>query len=164
MKRRLSLVVLLVSLSAARLHAAGVMQQLTPVSLSSGQTVRLTVLDSAAATEVTKGKARKWTLAFDVYATDSRVVDGDGSVRTSSRVRFLRRESTSVMLSAGEGASFDFVTADGKMIVPCVMGPPDAKESSVSVGVEVREGGRTIIVLPAVQRGFNPQPDPPGEK
>lgn len=73
----------------------------------------------------------------------------------------------------GEAASLDFTaTADMKVAASIhSLGGPDTREGEAQMTpephltptLEVREGARTIFVVPALAKGFNPQPDPPGE-
>jgi hypothetical protein len=73
----------------------------------------------------------------------------------------------------GEAASFDFTAVEGTKVAASIqsLGGPDTREGDSQVTpephlapmLEVREGARTIFVVPAVVKAFNPQPDPPGE-
>lgn len=97
-------------------------------------------------------------VVFDVYEAA-----GDGSVR----LRFVRRVSRQILLEAGEAAAFDFAaTGRGEYVSAAVFASPgEENEGDGSVRVvstlDLREGGRTILTLPIVKRGFDPQPDPP---
>ena len=72
----------------------------------------------------------------------------------------------------GEAASFDFTATDNTKVAASIssLGGPDTREGSSQLTpephlapmLEVREGARTLFVVPGVVKGFNPQPDPPG--
>lgn len=116
--------------------------------------------------------ARRVRLAFDIYASQP-PPEPDASSCTT-RYRFVRREFCDVVLMPGEAASFDFTAAEDVKVAASIrsLGGPDTREGSVKLTPEphltptlqVREGTRTIFVLPAVAKGFNPQPDPPGQQ
>lgn len=165
MKARLSLAVLMCAMAMAA-EAGGTVHEYPPLSLTSAQTARLTLLDARVKSEdAARQKPSRWTLAFDVYAPA--VQTDDATDRDAFRLRFLRRESIEVSLDPGEGASFDLPGAEGTRIVPVVIGQDGTRalgDGSVRTGVEVREASRTIFLLPGTIRGFNPQPDPPRER
>lgn len=165
MKARLSLAVLMCAVAMA-VEAGGTVHEYPPLSLTSAQTARLTIVDarSIKSEDTSSLKPARWTLAFDVYAP---AVQTDDGKREASRLRFLRRESIDVTLGAGEGATFDLPGAEGTRIVPVVIGFDGTRalgDGSVRTGLEVREASRTIFLLPGTIRGFNPQPDPPRER
>ncbi len=93
-----------------------------------------------------------------------------------ARYHFLRRETREVELMPGQAASFDFLASAATKIDASVnfLGGPDTQpgenrrrrtpEPHLAATLEVRESARTIFVVPAVARGFNPQPDPPGHR
>ncbi|HTH38112.1 MAG TPA: hypothetical protein VL572_09100 [Pyrinomonadaceae bacterium] len=98
-------------------------------------------------------------IVFDVYEAA-----GDGSVR----LRFSRRVTRETELDGGEAASFDFVPSrSGDWIAPSVFAhceencPSDPSRISVLSTLSIRQGGNTVLLLPAVLKGFDPQPDPP---
>ena len=98
-------------------------------------------------------------VVFDVY---------EASASNPSRLRFVRRVSREVLLDGGEAASFDFTPSrDGDYVSPAVffrpeeIGPPDTMPARLLSTLAVRQGERTILNLPAVEKGFDPQPDPP---
>jgi hypothetical protein len=149
------------------------------VEFGAGQTARLNVVSPAPEPE-TRGPrdSRRVLLAFDVYIEDEENrANCGGTVPAPScliRYRFLRRESREVELLPGQAASFDFAASSPIKINASVhfLGGPDTlpgdnrftPEPHLSPTLEVREGTRTIFVVPAVARGFNPQPDPPGQQ
>lgn len=113
--------------------------------------------------------ARQVRLSFDIYFQPPPEPDAPACI---TRYRFLRRESCDVVLMPGEAASFDFNAAEDMKVAASIrsLGGPDTREGDEGLTpephlapmLEVREGGRTIFVVPAVVKGFNPQPDPPG--
>lgn len=84
---------------------------------------------------------------------------------TSPALRFARRVSREASLCAGEAATFDFpASRGGDWISPAViaqMDPTNARPARLLSTLVVREFGRTLLNLPAVLKGFDPQPDPP---
>ena len=93
---------------------------------------------------------------FDVY---------EQSPTLSPTLRFARRVSREASLCAGEAATFEFRAANnGDWVSPAVFGdvaPPDSRPERLVSTLAVQQGGRTILNLPAVLKGFDPQPDPP---
>ena len=112
--------------------------------------------------------ARRVRLAFDIYVQPPPEPDAPSCI---TRYRFLRRESCDVVLRPGEAASFDFTAAQDMKVAASIhsLGGPDTREGGsrvtpephLSPVLEVREGTRTLFVVPGVIKGFNPQPDPP---
>ena len=99
---------------------------------------------------------------------------GDGSVR----VRMLRRVTRELELDPGEAASWDIpasLACDGSVcpqirngvnvaisvFATPVEGEPVAPRLNFNTTLAMREFSRTVFTLPAVQKGFDPQPDPP---
>ena len=113
--------------------------------------------------------ARRVRLSFDIYVQPPPEPDAPACI---TRYRFLRRESCDVVLLPGEAASFDFTAAQDMKVAASIhsLGGPDTREGGSRVTpephlapmLEVREGARTLFVVPGVIKGFNPQPDPPG--
>jgi len=99
------------------------------------------------------------TIFFDVYEAA-----GDGSVR----LRFSRRVSREILLDGGEAATFDFPAGrSGDWISPIVfaeMDPTNARPLRLLSTLTVRQFGTTILNLPIVEKGFDPQPDPPSTR
>ena len=98
-------------------------------------------------------------VVFDVY---------EASASNPSRLRFARRVSREVLLEGGEAATFDYdARRTGEYVSPAVfynpvlIAPPDTLPAGLLSTLVVRQGGRTILNLPAVEKGFDPQPDPP---
>ena len=93
---------------------------------------------------------------FDIY---------EQSPTLSPTLRFARRVSREASLCAGEAATFEFRAANnGDWVSPAVFGdvaPPDTRPERLVSTLAVQQGGRTILNLPAVLKGFDPQPDPP---
>ena len=99
---------------------------------------------------------------------------GDGSVR----VRPMRRVTRQIELDPGDVASFDIPAAlacDGSVcpqlregvyagvsvFATPVEGEPVPARLKFNTTLSLREFGRTIFTLPATEKGFDPQPDPP---
>ena len=99
---------------------------------------------------------------------------GDGSVR----VRELRTVTREIELDPGEAASWDIpavLACDGSVcpqirngvnvavsvFATPVEGEPIPARLNFNTTLAMREFSRTIFTLPAVQKGFDPQPDPP---
>ena len=98
-------------------------------------------------------------IVFDIYATDPNI---------SNRLRFMRRVSREVDLEFGEAATFDYAAGrNGDYVSPAVFvrlaetDTPELVRVRLLSTLVVRQGERTILNLPAVIRGFDPQPDPP---
>ncbi len=147
------------------------------IDLGAGQTARLNVVIGNPAfignpdvREADPRLARRVRFAFDIYGIEDPENLPDPSCTT--RYHFLRRESCDVVLMPGEAASFDFTATEGTKVSPSIhsLGGPVTREGEpqltpephLAPTLELREGTRTIFVLPAVAKGFNPQPDPPG--
>jgi hypothetical protein len=146
------------------------------IDLGAGQTARLNVVNILRQSQNPPPEpedpthVRRVRLAFDIYSQPPPEPDAPSCV---ARYRFLRRESCDVVLMPGEAASFDFTAAEGMKVAASIrsLGGPDTREGDsrltpephLAPMLEVREGARTIFVVPAVVKGFNPQPDPPGE-
>jgi len=101
-------------------------------------------------------------------------VPGDGSVRLHP----MRRVTREIELEPGEAGYFDIPAAlacdgsvcpqlrNGVSIAVSVFvrpeeGDPTPPVLKFNTTLSMRELGRTVFTLPAVQRGFDPQPDPP---
>ena len=98
-------------------------------------------------------------IVFDIYES----APGD-----PSRLRFVRRVSREIELDGGEAATFDYAaTGRGQYVSPAVfysptlVNPPDTRPTRLLSTAAVQQGGRTLLNLPAVEKGFDPQPDPP---
>jgi hypothetical protein len=149
------------------------------IELGAGQTARLNVVIGNP--EVIPGdppRARRVRLAFDVYVQDEEDIPNCGGIVPVPpcliRYRFLRRESRDAELMPGQAASFNFQASAVTKINPSVhlLGGPDTSpgderrtpEPHLAPTLEVRESSRTIFVVPAIAKFFNPQPDPPGQQ
>ena len=117
-------------------------------------------------------------LAFDVYVPDERNAPACGGIvpvppTCLVRYRFLRRELREVRLMPGEAASLNFTATDGAKVQAFIQtignpndvgNPNETPEPHLIPSLEVREGTRTLFVVPALAKFFNPQPDPPGSQ
>lgn len=148
------------------------------IDLGAGQTARLNVVNLRRQpppepdSPPPDPESLRVRLAFDVYVSPPEP-DAPACI---TRYRFLRRESCDVVLRPGEAASYDFTAvADAKVAASIhSLGGPDTRagdpipterltpEPHLAQMLEVREGTRTLFVVPGVIKGFNPQPDPPG--
>ena len=101
----------------------------------------------------------KVRVVFEVYEAAA-----DGSVR----LRFSRRVSREILLDGGEAATFDFPAGrSGDWISPIVfaeMDPTNARPLRLLSTLVVRQFGITVLNLPIVEKGFDPQPDPPAAR
>lgn len=150
------------------------------IELSAGQTARLNVvIGNPNEIPGVPPLARRIRLAFDVYVEDEENSPNCGGIVPVPpcliRYRFLRRESAEVVLRPGQAASFDFLAPAATKINASVnfVDNPDTRdqeprrrtpEPHLTPTLEVRESARTIFVVPAVAKFFNPQPDPPGQQ
>src|SRR5215204_2251084 len=126
-------------------------------AVASGQSLHVTVVNP----RISDGEivpCIKVRVIFDVYAADG----------ATGKLRFMRRILREVELDGGEAATFDYAASrSGDYVSPMVFARPedeDLPEPAQAVilpALVLREGGRTILNLPAVLKGFDPQPDPP---
>ncbi|MEO7674618.1 MAG: hypothetical protein ABIU09_11145 [Pyrinomonadaceae bacterium] len=105
-------------------------------------------------------------MVFDIYEASPTLTPGN-----PSRLRFVRRVSREIELDGGEAATFDYEAGrTGDYVSPAVfynpvlVVPPDSMPARLLSTLVVRQGGRTILNLPAVEKGFDPQPDPPSSR
>ena len=153
------------------------------LELAAGQTARVNVVNIQPPPHPDSPRpdpdvpiARRVLLAFDVYVEDPDFTPNCGGIVPVSptclvRYRFLRRESSEVQLMPGQAASLNFTAVEGAKLQafiqalggPDTIGNPDeTPEPHLVPSLEVREGTRTLFVVPALVKLFNPQPDPPG--
>ncbi len=147
------------------------------LSLGVGQTARLTAANTQAVGDVEnrpgERRARRVTLAFDIYGVappegDSLAPAAPGDTAScTNNLRLIRRESCTVSLMPGEAASFDISgLPEGTQIHAILLGGPDTRvagpEPHIAPTLGILEGARTVFTHPALRKGFNPQPDPPG--
>jgi hypothetical protein len=154
------------------------------IELGAGQTARLNVVNiqppdgASRPPEPDTPIARRVLLAFDVYIEDPEYTPNCGGIvpvppTCLARYRFLRRVSSEVQLMPGQAASLNFTTVEGAKVQAFIqaLGGPDTKgdpdltpEPHLVPSLEVRESTRTVFVVPALAKLFNPQPDPPGQQ
>ena len=127
------------------------------ISLNPGETLRLNVVFRPGATgNSDSGRMRHALLGFDLFA------DGPGSAPSSIEApaapcitahRIADRQSCEVMLAPGEAASFDLAafTEVITRVLPSVQ-DDDRNNRDLIYTVEVRQSGRTLYLMPAVQR------------
>jgi len=122
------------------------------VSVNPGQTLRLNVVNRLTPPPEPDrmGRAtRHAMLAFDMYRADV----PPGSCPTAHR--FADRQSCEVTLAPGEAASFDLTSAAEiglTQVLPAVQDDDRNQSPALVYTLEVRENGKTILLLPAVQR------------
>ena len=152
--------------------------------LAAGQTARLSLVNSRVNSPPEPDQpppepdnpgdlrhARRVRFSFDIFVSPPPDPDANSC---ATRYRFARREFCDVVLRPGEAASFDFTATEDVKVAASVrsLGGPDTRERTAQLTPEphlaptlqVREGVRTLFVLPGVAKGFNPQPDPPGQQ
>ena len=131
-------------------------------SFAAGQTARLSVVNRQPVFNGEIIPCIRVRVVFDVY---------EASPTAPARLRFVRRVEREAELDGGEAASFEFnASRTGServsisvFIRPEADNPSDAARVDAVSTLEVREGGRTILALPGVRKGFDPQPDPPAQ-
>jgi len=153
------------------------------IELVAGQSARLTIVNRQPPPEPDSpppdpdSPAHRVLLAFDVYIQDEENTPACGGIvpvppTCLVRYRFLRRESREVRLMPGQAASLNFTAVEGAKLQAFIqtLGGPDTRgnpdvtpEPHLIPSLEVREGTRTLFVIPALVKFFNPQPDPPGQ-
>ena len=124
--------------------------------ISAGQTMRVSVGNPRFSDSVIVPCIRV-RIVFDIY---------EQSPAEPVRLRFARRVSREIELEAGEAATFDYASGRaGDWVSPAVFASPEETESPATLhftsALVIREFGRSILNLPAVEKGFDPQPDPP---
>jgi hypothetical protein len=162
------------------------------IELVAGQTARLNLVDVQPASLGTTRTPDSNSppepdhvrLGFDVYVQDLESTPACGGIVPVPpiclvRYRFLRREFREVDLMPGQAASINFTAAENTRVQafiqslggpdtlgnPDTLGGPDTTpEPHLIPSLEVREGARTLFVVPALAKFFNPQPDPPGQQ
>lgn len=124
-------------------------------SLASGQTLRLTVVNSLFDGAMSDPDTRV-RIIFNIYEANPTV---------SVRLRLVRRVSYEVLLDAGEAASFDFpATRTGESVSISTFASPEdttnrAEEAAIST-LEVMTGPRTVFTLPGIIKSLNLQSNP----
>ena len=122
------------------------------ISLNPGQSLRLNVVNTLQPpTDPDRiGSAtRHAMLGFDMYRADV----PPGPCATAHR--FADRQSCEVTLAPGEAASFDLTSAAEiglTQVLPAVQDDDRNQSPALVYTLEVRENGKTILLLPAVQR------------
>ena len=125
-------------------------------SVASGQSLQVAVVNPRVS-ESEIVPCIKVRIIFDVYSADL----------ATGKLRFVRRVSYEAELDGGEAAIFDYAPSrGGEYVSPSVFARPEEDSTEpVRDGILstllLREGVRTILNLPAVIKGFDPQPDPP---
>jgi len=122
------------------------------VSVNPGQTLRLNVVNrlSPPPEPDRLGRStRHAMLAFNMYRADV----PPGPCATAHL--FADRQSCEVTLAPGEAASFDLTSAAEigvTQVLPAVQDDDRNQSPALVYTLEVRENGKTILLLPAVQR------------
>lgn len=126
-------------------------------NLSAGQTARLSVVIRKPISDSEIIPCVRAKVVFDVYE-----IPPPDAVRP----RFVRRIEREELLETGEAAQFNFpAAASGNLINASVfVYRGDEKEpvrGAATSTLQIVESGRTILTLPGIIKGFDPQPDPP---
>jgi len=122
------------------------------VSVNPGQTLRLNVvnrLQPPPEPDRLGRSTRHAMLAFNMYRADV----PPGPCATAHL--FADRQSCEVTLAPGEAASFDLTSAAEiglTQVLPAVQDDDRNQNPALVYTLEVRENGKTILLLPAVQR------------
>lgn len=124
--------------------------------LNPGQTLRV-ALENPRLTEAEIIPCVRAAVVFDIYAASD-----------AMRLRLARRVTRETLLCAGEAAIVDFTASrTGEHVGAGVVFRCEDSVCDGSVRLALtaglRESGRTILSLPAVVKGFDPQPDPPNQ-
>ena len=129
------------------------------ISLNPGQSLRLNVVNRLAATTDSERLAhatRHAMLGFNLYRADGRLSPGEVPLNPCMTAhRIADRQSCEVTLVPGEAASFDVISATeigATQVLPEVQDDDSNKKPALVYTLEVRENGRTVHVLPVVQR------------
>ena len=99
-------------------------------------------------------------VVFDIF---------EAAATDANRLRLVQRVTREVELEAGEAAVFELPAGrTGNFVSASIFATPEGEvtgDGSVRIAstLSVREAGRTILNLPSVEKGFDPQPDPPNE-
>jgi hypothetical protein len=135
------------------------------ISLNPGQTQRLNVVNRLTPPPDPDrvGRAtRHAMLGFDLYRTDTGSSPSSGAeVPPGPCVtahHFATRQSCEVALAPGEAASFDLpLSTEGGTtnVLPAVQDDDHNQHPALIYTLEVRENGRTLYTLPAVQRSVS---------
>jgi hypothetical protein len=145
------------------------------LGLAAGQTARLTVVNPALqAPPDPDSRARTVRLTFDIYAVGDvehqpgPTTPGDSTARLTT-LRVIARHSRVVSLRPGQAASLAFTaTAADTYFSAVALGGPDTSPAignpDIAPTLEVMENNQTVYTHPALVKGFNPQPDPPGAR
>ena len=126
-------------------------------SLDSGQSLRV-ALQNPRFSDTEIIPCVRVRVVFEVYAPDT---------TETGRLRLVRSFAREVLLDGGEAAAIDFAAMrSDRFVSVSIFATPEGEvtgDGSVRIAstLSVRESGRTILNLPAVEKGFDPQPDPP---
>lgn len=132
-------------------------------SLAPGQTARLNAVFIG--NPDTSPPARRVRLTFNIYGLGGPdTCPGATAAACTNNLRFIRRETSVVRLKPGEGFSLNFTAGAEETFIEAAMVEVLVGEMQpcIAPSLEIREGRKTLFVHPAVKKGFNPQPDPPG--
>ena len=119
----------------------------SPIGIAFGQTLYLNVANTGA------------TEAIPVVM---RILDDDGNPLKVERQLVLPGKTKSISLNRDdlpERAGFRLLTR----AEVSSLGGPDTRNLVVSQEIVNNETQRTMVLHPGISKGFNPQPDPPGD-
>jgi hypothetical protein len=132
------------------------------ISLNPGQTLRLNVVNRLVPPPEPDRLARATRhamLGFDLY-----MMGPVGSISTAADVppgpcvtahHFANRQSCEVTIAPGDAASFDLpISTEGGMnqVLPLVQDDDHNQHPALIYTLEVRENGKTLYTMPAVER------------
>ena len=132
------------------------------ISLSPGQTLRLNVVNRLTPPpdpdRMGRG-TRHAMLGFDLYMPSTGSPASIGAVLPPEHCitaqRFANRQSCEVTLAPGEATSFDLTPSTElgiSQVVPAVQDDDNNQHPALIYTLEVRENGKTLYTMPAVQR------------
>jgi hypothetical protein len=126
--------------------------------VAEGQTVRVSIVNLA----YTKGGIIPCVGIFDLNGNEIARHESGTPLRVGQGM-FFDFDAASFGLRAGQRAQIR-VVAEISPTPDDNRGSPTPDDSDVAVTVEVFDNtsGKTMFVVPATLKGFNPQPEPPG--
>jgi hypothetical protein len=138
------------------------------ISLNPGQTLRLNVVNHLTPPpdpDRLGRAARHAMLGFDLYMSSTGSPASIGAVLPPGHCitahHFANRQSCEVTLAPGEATSFDLATSTEvgmNQVLPLVQDDDRNQHPALIYTLEVRENGKTLYTMPAVQRSVPTEP------
>jgi hypothetical protein len=121
----------------------------SPISIAFGQTLQLNVANASSG---------------DSIPVEMMILDESGNPLKRSRELVMPLHTSMLTLNRNEVPGREASRLLTRAVVK-VIGDPDIKIGDLLVSEEVvdNETQRTMLLHPGISRGFNPQPDPPGQ-